>query len=185
MSISGFTKAVVVVGFSAFSSIASADFIATFPGNDCSGTFGQGLENCKIPANIDPNQSPIIIKFNFDDGVPGEIEINPLFQTISGSEFVLTGTGGASGTWTYTPGPGDPAINFFVAKGGPNFNLFSTNLLTDEWFTPLNPGGNPSNLSHIDFYDTNGNGVPEPTTLLLLGAGLFAAGFARRRVKRD
>ena len=87
-----------------------------------------------------------------------------------------------------TPGAGDPGINFFVAKGGPGFNLFSNlgDPLTDDWFTPDNPGGNPAGLSHLSFYDTDGGGqVPAPTTLLLLGAGLFAAGFARRRVKRD
>ena len=67
MGIRGFTKALVVVGFSAFSSIASADFIQTFPGNDCSGVFGQGFANCKIPANIDPNESPIIIKFDIGE----------------------------------------------------------------------------------------------------------------------
>ena len=189
MGFSGFRKALVVIGLSAFSSMASADFIQTLPGNDCSGVFGQGFANCKIPANIDPNESPIIIKFDFNPETPETIEINSaLFPTIDGSEFVLTGTGGASGTWTYNPGAGDPAINFFVAKGGPNFNLFSNlgDPLSDDWFTPLNPGGNPPNLSHITFYDEGGGGqVPEPTTLLLLGAGLFAAGFARRRVKRD
>ena len=86
MGIRGFTKALVVVGFSAFSSMASADFIQTFAGNDCSGVFGQGFANCKIPANIDPNESPIIIKYDFGpDGVT--FEINPLFPTIDGSEF--------------------------------------------------------------------------------------------------
>ena len=188
MGIRGFTKALVVVGFSAFSSMASADFIQTFPGNDCSGVFGQGFANCKIPANIDPNESPIIIKFDFGpDGVTFEIN-SGLFPTIDGSEFNFDFSGdGATGTWTYTPGAGDPGINFFVAKGGPDFNLFSNlgDPLSDDWFTPNNPGGNPAGLSHLSFYDTGGGQVPEPTTLLLLGAGLFAAGFARRRVKRD
>ncbi len=66
MGINGFTKALAVVGFSAFSSIASADFIQTFEGNDCSGVFGQGFANCKIPANIDPDETPIIIKFDYN-----------------------------------------------------------------------------------------------------------------------
>ena len=189
MGIRGFTKALVVVGFSAFSSIASAAFIETFTGNDCAGVFGTPFADCKVPARIDPNETPIIIKYDFGpDGVTFEIN-SALFPTIDGSEFSFDfDGGGATGTWTYTPGAGDPGVNFFVAKGGPDFNLFSNlgDPLTDDWFTPNNPGGNPADLSHISFYDTDGGGqVPEPTTLLLLGAGLFAAGFARRRVKRD
>ena len=93
MGISGFKKALVVIGFSAFSSMASADFIQTFRGNDCSGVFGQGFANCKIPANIDPNESPIIIKFDFGE-TAYVTEINSaLFPTIDGSEFSFDFTG--------------------------------------------------------------------------------------------
>ena len=185
-----FTAACLSVGLGAFSSIASADFIQTFGGNDCAGVFGQGFANCKIPANIDPNESPIIIKFNFAGGDFSVEEINSgLFPTIDGSEFSFDTTAeGGIGTWVYNPGAGDPGVNFFVAKGGPNFNLFSNlgDPITDTWSTPINPNNDrPFGLSHLSFYDTDGGIVPEPTTLLLLGAGLFAAGFARRRVKRD
>lgn len=193
MGIKGFKQALVIAGLSAFSSIASADFIQTFEGNDCSGVFGQGFANCKIPANIDPKETPIIIKFDYNSETGNfSTEINSaLFPTIDGTEFGFFPLGGnpSSGTWTYVPGPGDPAINFFVAKGGPNFNLFSNlgDPLTDDWFTPTNPNNQQLyGLSHLSFYDTDGGGqVPEPTTLLLLGAGLFAAGFSRRLVKRD
>ena len=139
MRLSEFTKALVVAGLSAFSSMASADFIQTFGGNDCSGVFGQGFANCKIPATNDPNQTPIIIKFDFDNET---IEINSaLFPTIDGSEFDLGDNPGATGTWTYTPGAGDPLINFFVAKGGNFFNVFSNlgDPNSDDWFTPINP----------------------------------------------
>ena len=189
MGIKGIKKALVVAGLSAFSSIASADFIETFEGNDCAGVFGIPFASCTIPERIDPNETPIIIKFDFDPQTPETIEINSsLFPTIDGSEFDFSGTD-STGTWTYTPGAGDPLINYFVAKGGNFFNLFSNlgDPNSDDWFTPTNPAnGQLFGLSHLSFYDEGGGGqVPEPTTLLLLGAGLFAAGFARRSLKRD
>ena len=164
----------------------------TFDGNDCAGVFGIPFANCKIPGNIDPDQSPIVIKFNFDDGTPGAVEINSgLFPSITGGEFSIVFLGdGPTGTWTYTPGPDDPGITFWVAKGGPSFNLFTDDsgdpVTTGTWFTPLvgNNGGNPSALSHISFYDTEGGPpteTPEPGTLLLAGAALAALGMMRRR----
>ena len=150
--------------------------------------FGQGFANCKIPANIDPNETPIIIKFDFGETAYIDDINSALFPTIDGSDSVSTSPARLDRDLDIHPGRGRSGINFFVAKGGPDFNLFSNlgDPLTDDWFTPHNPGGNPAGLSHLSFYDTDGGGqVPEPTTLLLLGAGLFAAGFARRRVKRD
>ena len=163
---------------------ADAALIATIDGNDCAGEFGANFQECKIPAQYDLDQSPVIAKFNFSD--TGDItsqQINTaLFPSVDGSEFAVTFTMGTwMGTWTYTPGPGDPAVSFVVAKGGPSFNLFDA--LDDEWYTPENPGANRPGLSHITFYDTDGGGgdVPEPMSIALLGLGLLGIGFARRR----
>ncbi len=184
MATFGWKKALVIVGFAALPSMASATLIATIAGNDCAGVFGQGFANCKIPGQYDPNQSPVIIKFDFNaDGVVTTIEINSgLFTTIDGSEFTFVMTGQGTGTWTYVQGLGDPNINFFVAKGGPNFNLFSTGGLTDTFVTPTNSNnGNPFGLSHLTFYDTGGHQVPEPAPLALIGLGMLGLMVARRR----
>ncbi len=161
---------------------ANAALIATIDGNDCAGVFGQGFADCVIPAQYDADQSPIIIKFDVVGGQLSQITLNDaLFPTVDGSEFAFDL---ATNTWMYTPGPGDPVISFFVAKGGPNFNLFSAeDELSDVWATPTNPSnGQPFGLSHLSFYDTDGDfDVPEPASIALLGLGVLVAGYRRRR----
>ncbi len=72
-----------------------------------------------------------------------------------------------------------------VAKGGPNFNLFSITGNSGIWFTPLNPANEkPFGLSHLTFFEGGQSSdavVPEPGTWLLVGSGLIAARRWRRR----
>jgi len=173
---------------------AHAALIGEYAGNDCAGVFGPSFPNCftpVVPGTDLTEPSPIIIKINFnDDGSFSEIEINSdKFGSIDGTEFGFTfGAGGTgTGTWTYTPGAGDPVITAFVAKGGDAFNLFSTGGLYTNvaFFTPNNASGGPAGLSHLSFYDTDGDQpLPEPGSLALLGLGLLGIVMTRRRLRR-
>lgn len=171
---------------------ANAALIGTYEGNDCAGVFGPNFPNCFTPVVPDTDlteRSQIIIKINFNEnGTRREVEINPLFGSIDGSEFSFTfgpnGTG--TGTWTYMPGAGDPVITAFTAKGSNSFNLYSTEGdYTDvAYSTPLNPSGSPAGLSHMAFYDSDGDQqLPEPGSLALLGLGLLGIVVARRRAR--
>jgi hypothetical protein len=209
MPIKNMLAAVVILGSLGATSHAGAVTIKTvsfpnaaFPngGNDCAGTFGSPFSACTTPAQY--GGSPIIIKFD----VPSGQGLNPtnwtitvnstLFPTVTGAEFVFTGLGnaGGTGTWTYTPGAGDPGVTAWVAKAGNDFILHytdpKTGVTTGTWTTPLNNQNNPRGLSHISFYDTanptgpgggpNETGVPVPGALALFGAALFGLGVARR-----
>jgi len=143
-------------------------------GNDCSGYFGSGIDNCSIWIDDGGTQiqiSPLISKFN-TDGSGWEISGAPFASTIDGSEWSgdLTGT---AGTWSYNPGSTDPGIRYWAAKNGQGFELFWT---IDDSATTCVAGSNFSlsclnealivdsgtwataggkNLSHLSFYDSD------------------------------
>lgn len=172
--------AAVAATLMAISGQAQAAFIATLSGNDCAGEFGQPFAACKIPERYDPNQSPVIAKYDYDENL---WEFNSaLFPDVTAANFQINGMPTSSGNWVYTPGPTDPLITFYVVKGGNAFNLFSNDGDPDsgDWFTPDECGPNGCGFSHITFYDT-GRKVSEPMTLALLAFGLFGASLLMRR----
>jgi PEP-CTERM motif len=94
----------------------------------------------------------------------------------------------SSGTWNSFPTP----INFFSLKAGSGksgggFALYYIDepggVTSGVWDTSWNLGG--KDISHITLWDTGNNPVPEPTTMLLFGAGLVGlAGFGRKKFKK-
>src|SRR5437879_1112642 len=90
-----------------------------FNGNDCSdGAFATCAAD-GTGAGPNHNGSPVIYKL----GSNGSQDFGNL-ATITGSEFTLgfdTATQVLS--WTYTPGAGDPPVNYFTIKQGNGYQL--------------------------------------------------------------
>lgn len=205
--------AVLVLGASAgvlqpaSATLVSADFSFTPPQSDCAGFFGRGFSNCLV------NDSPSIIKYQNGDSGTDYDDLNTLFTAVlTGEEFEIDWD---NGTWTYTPGDGDPEIRYWVMKFGagvaslPDFRLLwevegTPDECSPETYTPAcldlalpltagswDAGAIGGALSHITFYDTgstsNGGGPTQvPTPGSLALLGIGAlAGGFRLRRRRS
>ncbi len=101
--------------------------------SDCAGFFGKGFKNCDIGNPFELEISPVIAKYdtaNSKKNKPAKWKINTTdFPSVDGSEWDTTDflRTNSSGNWSYTPTPGedDPAIKYWVARGGnQGFRLF-------------------------------------------------------------
>lgn len=189
----------VMLGWGASAAAAPVLLFHTYSGNDCAGVFGTEFYGCEVSG------SPVIAKY--DTGNSGGWTINnSLYSTVTGSEWEGTflTSNASTGTWTYTPGLGDPGIKYWVAKGGNAFNLFwqvDSSATTPSGpcaTTPYNSAAclaqalvvttgsysttEQKGLSHITFYNTGRHiTVPAPTSMMLLGLGLVGLAARIRR----
>lgn len=168
------------------SAVAIYTLTETVGGNDCAGALG-------TPPNCSLNGSPMIAKYDFQDD--GMIKFTPgTFASIVGTEFTfevdkeLNDEGkyewANSGSWSYVPGLGDPAITGFTAKGGPAFNIFLGSGNNSNFMAPNGKG-----ISHLVFFDTEATPVPLPAALPLFAGGLGGLGllgwWRRRKAASD
>lgn len=106
-------------------------------------------------------------------------------------DFVVTANaGGTSGTWTYTPDPGQLLVNYLLVKAGKGFIIYLvTSPLIDgsqtgTWSTAglVNWKGKLKGFSHLSWYDTAPPAVPLPGAFLLMGTVLVGGlGFCKAR----
>ena len=169
---------------------AAATLIVQEAGTDCSGA--GGFPNCWATQTgtqqgpvTDPLGSPAVFKWNANsDGSPDGTESSPVFPTIDGTEFTLQLVGDLL-SFTYTAGAGDPELHYFSVKQGDEYALFYDAAAITSGSVDLGDLF-PNNVgwSHITWFDTAGQEVPEPATWAMMLLGFGAVGYTMRRRRK-
>jgi len=97
--------------------------------------------------------------------------------------------GALTGAWKYIGSLTDPVV-YMSVKSGNQFALYKYDPTRSDglWSTENLAVGNGNNgqgnipgLSHLSFFGVEGREVPEPSSIALLGLGLLALAFKRKR----
>jgi hypothetical protein len=128
---------------------------------------------------------------NYGDGTVDAFFLSAGFSSVQQIGINISpGPGGYAGTWDVMNGASNgDYITYLMVKGNTGFSLHEYNPAGQHgtWNTNYlgtNPKGIGYAMSFVRAYDTGGTApVPEPATIMLLGAGLLGlAGVSRKKL---